>query len=373
MEMGFKFELLKKGSGCNARLGKAATKHGEFITPAFMPVGTQATIKALSPGDLKGVGAEVIVSNTYHLYLRPGQEVIKKLGGLHRFMGWDYPILTDSGGFQVFSLAALRKITEVGVHFQSHIDGSRHFISPEKSIEVQKTLGSDIMMCFDECIPYPASYDYTLNSVEMTGKWAERCKRTERPKGVALFGIIQGGMFGDLRKKSAEATLKIGFDGYAIGGLSVGETKPMMYEMIMETLPFLPEDSPRYLMGVGTPEDLVECAGLGFDMFDCVMPTRNARNGMLFTSKGKIAIKNARYIDDDSPVDENCECYTCKNFSRGYLRHLLIANEILSPRLNTIHNLAYYFTLIREIRKAIYEDRFADFSRRFYELVRPEK
>ncbi|MEW6615929.1 MAG: tRNA guanosine(34) transglycosylase Tgt [Thermodesulfobacteriota bacterium] len=363
--MNFKFDLLKKDSGSNARLGRVRTKHGEFITPAFMAVGTQGAIKSLSPQDLKEVGAEVICSNTYHLYLRPGHEVIRKLGGLHKFMGWDFPILTDSGGFQVFSLAALRKITEEGVYFQSHIDGSRHFISPEKSIEIQETLGSDIMMCFDECVSYPSSYAYTLNSVEMTGKWAERCKSTKRSADSALFGIIQGGMFGDLREKSAESILEVGFDGYAIGGLSVGETRPMMYEMIMKTLPFLPENSPRYLMGVGTPEDLVESIGLGFDMFDCVMPTRNARNGMLFTSKGKVLIKNARYIDDDSPLDDNCHCYTCENFSRGYLRHLLIANEILSPRLNTIHNLTYYFKLINEIRSAIEEDRFTEFRTEF--------
>jgi len=360
--------VLQKDSGSNARLGKATTGHGEFLTPAFMPVGTQATIKSLSPKDLKEVGAEIIASNTYHLYLRPSQEVIGKLGGLHKFMGWGYPILTDSGGFQVFSLAALRKITEEGVYFQSHINGSRHFISPEKSIAIQEVLGSDIMMCFDECIPYPVSYDYTLNSVEMTGRWAERGKKAKGSGDSGLFGIIQGGMFGDLREKSAESILKIGFDGYAIGGISVGETKPMMCEMIMRVLPFLPEDRPRYLMGVGTPEDLVKYTGLGFDMFDCVLPTRNARNGMLFTSKGKIVIKNAQYINDDSPVDETCQCYTCKNFSRGYLRHLLIANEILSPRLNTIHNLTYYFTLIKEMRGAIEEDRFSEFRKNFYEL-----
>ncbi|MFH1624547.1 MAG: tRNA guanosine(34) transglycosylase Tgt [Pseudomonadota bacterium] len=366
--MGYKFDLLKKDSGCSARLGRVTTKHGQFTIPAFMPVGTQATIKSLSPKDLKEVGAQIVSTNTYHLYLRPGHQVIKKLGGLHRFMGWDHPILTDSGGFQVFSLAALRKITEEGVYFQSHIDGSRHFISPEKSVEIQETLGSDIMMCFDECIPYPASHDYALNSVEMTAKWAEICKKTRKSGDAALFGIIQGGMFGDLREKSAESILNIGFDGYAIGGLSVGETKAMMYEIIMRTLPLLPEDSPRYLMGVGTPEDLVEYTGLGFDMFDCVMPTRNARNGMLFTSKGKIAIKNAQYVDDDSPLDENCPCYTCKHFSRGYLRHLFVANEILSSRLNTIHNLTYYFTLISEMREAIAENRFTEFRKKFYEL-----
>ncbi|MFH2011193.1 MAG: tRNA guanosine(34) transglycosylase Tgt [Pseudomonadota bacterium] len=366
--MGYKFNLLKKDSSSHARLGKIRTKHGELTTPAFMPVGTQGTIKSLSPEDLKAVGAEIICSNTYHLYLRPGHEIIKKLGGLHRFMGWDSPILTDSGGFQVFSLSALRKITEDGVHFQSHIDGTRHFISPEKSIEIQEALGSDIIMCFDECIPYPSSYDYTLNSVNMTGKWAERCKIAKRSGESALFGIIQGGMFGDLREKSVESILNIGFDGYAIGGLSVGETRPMMYEIIIKTLPFLPEDSPRYLMGVGTPEDLVESIRLGVDMFDCVIPTRNARNGMLFTSKGKILIKNAQYIDDDSPLDDDCQCYTCRNFSRGYLRHLLVANEILSPRLNTIHNLTYYFTLINEIRDAIEKGRYAEFSNQFYEL-----
>ena len=365
--MGFQFKLLKKEAYSDARLGKVITRHGEFSTPAFMPVGTQATIKSLSPKELDEVGAEIIASNTYHLYLRPGQETIRKLGGLHRFMGWNHPILTDSGGFQVFSLSALRKITKDGVHFQSHIDGSRHFISPEKSIEIQEALGSDIMMCFDECIPYPASYDYALNSVEMTSSWAKRCKNIKRSKGTALFGIIQGGMFKDLREKSAGSILDIGFDGYAIGGLSVGETKSMMHDMVMHTLPFLPKDSPRYLMGVGTPEDLVKYIGLGFDMFDCVMPTRNARNGMLFTSKGKVLIKNAKYFDDGSPLDENCRCYTCKNFSRGYLRHLLMSNELLSPRLNTIHNLTYYFTLIKKAREAILDDRFIEFQKEFYE------
>ena len=365
--MDFHFELKKNDPGSNARLGRVSTRHGEFLTPAFMPVGTQATIKGLSPRELKEVGTEVIASNTYHLYLRPGEKVVEKLGGIHRFMGWSGPILTDSGGFQVFSLAALRKINEEGVEFQSHIDGSRHFISPEKSIEIQETLGSDIMMCFDECVPYPASYDYTLNSVEMTNRWAKRCKSAKSSEDSALFGIIQGGMFEDLREKSAESILDIGFDGYAIGGLSVGETKTMMYEMIMRALPLLPKDSPRYLMGVGTPEDLVKYTELGVDMFDCVMPTRNARNGMLFTSNGKIVIKNARYIDDDSSIDENCRCYTCRNFSKGYLRHLLIANEILSPVLNTIHNLTYYFTLIEEMRRAIEEDRFPQFSKKFYQ------
>ena len=363
--MSFRFHLKKCDSTSHARLGRISTRHGEFTTPAFMPVGTQASIKSLSPRNLKEVGAEIIASNTYHLYLRPGEKVIEKLGGLHGFMGWNNPILTDSGGFQVFSLSALRKITEEGVQFQSHIDGSRHFLSPEKSIEIQETLGADIMMCFDECIPYPASQDYTLNSIEMTSRWAARSKNAKKSEGTALFGIVQGGMFEDLRVKSAESILNIGFDGYAIGGLSVGETKTMMYDMVMQVLPLLPKARPRYLMGVGTPEDLVTYTGLGVDMFDCVMPTRNARNGMLFTSNGKIPIKNARFIDDDSPVDENCPCYTCRNFSRGYLRHLLMANEILSPILNTIHNLTYYFSLIGEMRKAIQEDRFKQFSESF--------
>ncbi len=333
-----------------------------------MPVGTQGTVKALTPANLVEVGAEIILGNTYHLYLRPGHNLIEEMGGLHKFMGWDRPVLTDSGGYQVFSLGELRKITEDGVRFQSHIDGSYHVITPETSISIQESLGSDIMMCFDECPPYSADYDYVKNSLDMTTRWARRCKQSKKNDSGALFGIIQGGMYGNLRKSSAEDIIDIGFDGYAIGGLSVGETKPLMYEMVEVATPLMPDDKPRYLMGVGTPEDLVECVGRGVDMFDCVMPTRNARNGMLFTSSGRVSIKNRRYERDSGPVEEGCRCYTCINFSRAYLRHLYMAKEILSSILNTVHNVHYYISLINNIRKAIEQDSFKDFRKQFYQL-----
>lgn len=331
-----------------------------------MPVGTQGTVKAMTPDMLYKLDAEIILGNTYHLYLRPGHELVKELGGLHKFIGWDRPILTDSGGFQVYSLGKLRKISEEGVRFQSHIDGAYHFLSPELSISIQEDLGADIIMCFDECPPYPATYDYVETSLDMTLRWAKRCKSAKKNAGSALFGIIQGGMFEDLRRRSAEATKEIGFDGYALGGLSVGETKPLMYDTVEATVPFMPEDKPRYLMGVGTPEDLVENVDRGIDMFDCVMPTRNARNGSLFTSSGKLVIKNSRYERDEKPVDESCSCYTCRNFSRAYLRHLFMAKEILSSTLNTIHNLHYYLNLMKEIRLAIEENRFAEYKKAFY-------
>lgn len=363
--MPFRFEVVKKDRTSQARLGRICTEHGEITTPVFMPVGTQASVKSLTPEDLLDLKAEIILCNVYHLYLRPGHEVIKRLGGLHRFMHWELPILTDSGGFQVYSLSNLNKVMNEGVEFQSHLDGSRHFLTPQMAIEIQEALNSDIMMCLDECIPYPASYDYALSALVRTTAWAQKCKETKSKDTQALFGIVQGGMYADLRERSAREIIEVGFDGYALGGVSVGETKALMYEMIDATIPCLPGDKPRYIMGVGTPADLVRCVGSGIDMFDCVLPTRNARNGMLFTSSGKVIIKNARHAEESIPVDEHCDCYTCRNYSRAYLRHLYMAGEILSARLNTIHNLHFYFTLMKEMREAIHEDRFAAFSAAF--------
>lgn len=362
-----KFEVLKREKDSGARLGKITVSHGEINTPVFAPVGTAGIVKTLSKEDLFYVGAEMILCNTYHLFLRPGHELIKRMGGLHKFISWDRPILTDSGGFQVFSLGELRKITEEGVIFQSHLDGGKkHFITPEIAIEIQETLGADIIMTFDECVPYPSTYDYTKTSMEMTTRWASRCREAHKKEGQALFGIVQGGFFQDLRKISANDIVNIGFDGYAIGGLSVGETKPQMYETIDTVMPYLPEDKPRYLMGVGTPEDLIEGVMRGADIFDCVMPTRHARNGSLFTSEGIINIKNAPYTEDEGPIDKNCGCHTCKNYSRAYLRHLFLAKEVSVLRFNTIHNLYYYLNLMKNIREAIREDRFLEFKREFY-------
>ncbi|OGV96932.1 MAG: tRNA guanosine(34) transglycosylase Tgt [Nitrospinae bacterium RIFCSPLOWO2_02_FULL_39_110] len=354
------FKVLHKDKNTNARLGILKTGHGEVATPVFMPVGTQASVKALSPHDLKDNNVEIILGNTYHLYLRPGHDIIKRLGGLQRFIGWDKPILTDSGGFQVFSHSDLRKIREEGVEFKSYIDGSRHFMTPEYSIEIQESLGADIIMTFDEPVPYPSTYEYTLKSTELTARWARRCKERHNKKGQLLFGIVQGGVYEDLRRRSIEDIVGIGFDGYAIGGLSVGEKKCLMYEVAEYTSPLLPFDKPRYLMGVGTPDDIVRCISIGIDMFDCVIPTRNARNGCLFTSDGKVVIKNSKYVSDDNPLDPLCDCYTCRNFSRGYLRHLFVSNEILSYRLNTIHNIHYYMNLIKNIREAIAANRFSE-------------
>ena len=358
----FKFNLLKKDKGSKARLGKIETPHGEVNTPVFMPTGTQATVKSLVPERVAELGAEIVLSNTYHLYLRPGHKIISDMGGLHKFMNWNRPILTDSGGFQVYSLRALRKINDEGIMFQSHIDGSRHFMSPEMVMEIQEALGSDIMMCFDECTPYPVDFNYAEKSLELTVKWARRCKDV-RKSNHALFGIVQGGIYPELRERGVEETAGIGFDGYALGGLSVGEPKEAMYEIVEGTAPILPEDKPRYLMGVGTPQDIVECVGCGIDMFDCVMPTRNARNGMLFTNDGKVVIKNARYRNDDSPLDKLCDCYTCKNYSRAYLRHLFVAKEILATVLNTIHNIRYYMNLMERIREAIRSDNYEVFRK----------
>jgi len=366
---GFRFELLTQDSGSQARRGRMTTRRGVVETPVFMPVGTQGTVKAILPEDLKAEGAQIILANTYHLFLRPGHERIQRLGGLHSFMHWTGPILTDSGGFQVFSLGKLCKISEDGVRFQSHLDGSRQVLTPEVSIAVQEALGADIIMVFDECIPYPSSREYVADSTALSQRWALRSKNARsRRDGAALFGIVQGGMYPDLRRQSAEALVEIGFDGYALGGLSVGEEAERMYEMMDIALPLLPQQCPRYVMGVGTPENLIEGIARGVDMFDCVMPTRNARNGTLFTSFGKISIKQARYADDNGPVDPACGCYVCRNYSRAYLRHLYQSNEILASMLNTRHNLHYYLDLMRQARLAIEQGRFgafrADFHRR---------
>lgn len=349
-----------------ARAGTLRTPRGEIRTPVFMPVGTQATVKSLSPDELKDLGARIILGNTYHLYLRPGSERVSRLGGLHSFMGWDGSILTDSGGFQVFSLARINKIEEDGVVFQSHIDGSRHMIRPETSMEIQMHLGSDIAMCFDECTTYPVAYEYARESMERTVRWARRCKDAHTREDQALFGIVQGSVFMDLREACLEKLVEIGFDGYALGSLSVGESKEQMLEVLETMAPRLPASHPRYLMGVGTPEDLVEGVRLGVDMFDCVMPTRNARNGMLFTSWGSIQIKNSGYAEDRNPIEPGCTCYTCRHFSRAYLRHLFMARELLAYRLNTIHNLHYYLNLMAGMRKAIEQGRFEEWRKEFY-------
>ncbi len=369
--MRFGFELKKKDSS-GARLGRVTTPHGEFTTPVFMPVGTRASVKGMTPEELKEMGVGIILANTYHLFLRPGHELIRDLGGLHRFMHWDGPILTDSGGFQVFSLSEFRKISEEGVYFSSHLDGSRHMLTPERAVEIQEALGADIIMALDECAPYPAELDYVKKSMELTHRWAKRCRDAKKETGQALFGIIQGGMHRELRGESVKAITEIGFDGYAIGGLSVGEEKGLMREMVSFTAERMPEGSPRYLMGVGTPEDLVFGVESGVDMFDCVMPTRNARNGTLFTRRGKLVIKNARYEKDPAPVDEGCGCYACRNYSRAYLRHLFMAGEILASRLNTVHNLYYYTSLMKGMQSAIAGGSFSGFKKEFYSL-RSEK
>jgi queuine tRNA-ribosyltransferase len=358
---------LFKTSGV-ARRGQLTLAHGKVETPAFMPVGTYGSVKAMSPVELREVGAQIVLGNTFHLWLRPGMEVIAAHGGLHRFMGWNGPILTDSGGFQVFSLGALRKITEDGVKFQSPVNGDKCFLSPEESMRIQKVLNSDIVMIFDECTPYPADEKTAGESMRLSLRWAERSKRAHEGNANALFGIVQGGMHEHLRDESLRELERIGFDGYAIGGLSVGEPKEDMLRILQHTAPQLLQDKPRYLMGVGTPEDIVAAVAQGIDMFDCVMPTRNARNGMLFTRHGDIKIKNAQYRMDMRPLDEQCACYTCRNFTRAYLHHLHRIGEILGARLNTIHNLYYYQQLMSEIRAAIEADAFADFVARFRQM-----
>jgi queuine tRNA-ribosyltransferase len=359
------FTHIAKDPASGARLGIIDTPHGGVSTPAFMPVGTQAAVKALTPEQVRVLGAEIILGNTYHLMLRPGHGLIAAMGGLHRFMNWDGPILTDSGGFQIYSLGKLRAMTEEGATFQSHIDGSRHFLSPEKAVEIQEALGSDIMMCLDECIAYPSERPEIERALARTARWAQRCKARRHNEQQALFGIIQGGVDQSLRRRGVEEIVAIGFDGYALGGLSVGEPKELLLDTLAATAPLLPEDRPRYLMGVGTPEDLVEGVYHGIDMFDCVMPTRSARNGLLFTNGEKVVIKNARYREDGSPLDSQCDCYTCQNYSRAYLRHLFVAGEILAMVLNTVHNLRHYLHLMERIRGAIREGRYADFRSRF--------
>lgn len=372
----FEFQLKKESQGTRGRIGEFATTHGRVSTPVFMPVGTQATVKAMTPDELLSIGVQIILSNTYHLYLRPGHERIKRLGGLHRFMNWDRPILTDSGGYQIFSLADLRrKFTDEGVEFQSHLDGgARHMLTPKLAIEIQEALGSDIMMVLDECTPYPSDEAAARKSMELSLRWADECLNARTTEN-ALFGIVQGGMYAQLRREYIEriqgvsstlAPLKC-FDGFAIGGLSVGEPISLMYDMVEVCTESLPAHRPRYLMGVGTPEDLVECIDRGIDMFDCVMPTRHARNGALFTMSGDINIENARFADDVSPIDPECQCDTCRNYSRAYLRHLFLAKEILAARLATLHNLQFYLDLIERALFALKTDSYPKFKRNFLE------
>jgi len=357
------FELIHKDT--KARLGRLRTAHGEVETPCFMPVGTQATVKAISNKELLECGSQAILGNTYHLYLRPGIEVIKKAGGLHKFMGWERPILTDSGGYQVFSLAVLRKLTAEGVEFNSHIDGKKIFLKPEDVIEIQQDLGSDIMMVLDECVHYPATRDYVENSLKLTLDWARRSKKCQKDGGGLLFGIVQGGSYKDLRKICSEELLQIGFDGYAIGGVAVGEPDELISEVTDYTEAFLPKDRPRYLMGVGRPPDIVEAVSHGMDMFDCVVPTRNGRNGQAFTSRGELQLRNATYKEDFTPIDKDCACYACRNHTRGYIRHLFNTEEILGLRLVSLHNIWFYANLMKEIRKAISENTFEYFKKEF--------
>ena len=361
-------EFKLKNTDGNARRGELKFARGIIQTPIFMPVGTYGSVKPLTPEELTGIGAQIILGNTFHLMLRPGTEVIKNHGDLHDFMHWDKPILTDSGGFQVFSLGAMRKITEEGVVFKSPINGSKVFMGPEESMQVQRDLGSDIVMIFDECTPYPATVKETADSMRLSLRWAERSKKAHADNPSALFGIVQGGMYGHLRQESIDGLVDMGFDGYAIGGLSVGEPKEEMMAALDVVHPKMPIDKPRYLMGVGTPEDLVEAVRRGIDMFDCVMPTRNARNGYLFTTTGVVKIRNSQYEFDTKPLDESCACYTCKNYSRSYLRHLDKCKEMLGSRLNTIHNLYYYLKLMQDMRDAIELNDFYSFIEKFYQL-----
>lgn len=363
-----RYELIKTCKQTGARLGIVHTPHGSFETPTFMPVGTQATVKTMSPEELKEMDAGIILSNTYHLWLRPGHEIIQEAGGLHKFMNWDRAILTDSGGFQVFSLSEFRKIEEEGVHFRNHMNGDKLFLSPEKAMEIQNALGSDIMMAFDECPPFPATHEYMKASVERTSRWAERCLQAHaRPGDQGLFGIIQGGEYEDLRRQSAADLVSLDFPGYAIGGLSVGEPKDVMNRVLEFTTPFMPADKPRYLMGVGSPDSLIDGAIRGVDMFDCVLPTRIARNGTLMTSNGRLVVKGAKYARDFGPIDENCDCHVCKNYSRAYIRHLIKAEETFGIRLTSYHNLHFLMNLMKQVRQAIREDRLGDFREEFFE------
>lgn len=356
--MALKFKVIKELDNGLTRAGVLETAHGLVETPVFMPVGTQATVKTMTPEELKDVGAQIILSNTYHLYLRPGHDLVAEAGGLHKFMNWYGPILTDSGGFQIFSLGELRKIKDEGITFRSHIDGSSHFMSPEKAMEVQRALGSDICMAFDECAPYPCSEEDAEDAVRRTTLWAERCARVEMQEHQNIFGIIQGNVYRHLRERSAKEISALDFPGYAIGGLSVGEPKPLMYEVLDYTVPLMPREKPRYLMGVGSPDCLVEGIRRGVDMFDCVLPTRIARNGTVYTTEGRITVRNAAFARDLSPLDQECSCYTCSHYSRAYIRHLLNVNEVLGIRLTTIHNLYFIISLVKRLREAILEGTF---------------
>ncbi|MGE5379558.1 MAG: tRNA guanosine(34) transglycosylase Tgt [Methylocystaceae bacterium] len=362
----FKFEVTKEGVGCRGRLGVLTTPHGKVNTPIFMPVGTQATVKTMTPEELYEIGCGIILANTYHLYLRPGHKLIEQAGGLHRFMNYQRPMLTDSGGFQVFSLTKLRKINDEGVRFNSHIDGSAHFFTPELVMEIEQALGADIAMCFDECAPYPCDHQYADVARERTRQWAKRCKAAHHQEDQALFGIIQGSVYEDLRRQSARELADLDFPGYGIGGLSVGEPKNLMYENLEIMDEELPRNKPRYLMGVGAPEDLVEGVARGVDMFDCVLPTRLARHGTAFTSHGNLSIKNQAYFDQFVPLDENCDCYVCQNYTRAYLRHLFKAGEILALRLLSYHNIFVLTRLMEQISEALELDRFSQFYHQFY-------
>ena len=365
MEPSVTYELLHIDKTTGARRGVVHTPHGDIQTPIFMPVGTQATVKSMTVEELKENGAQIILSNTYHLYLRPGERIVKEAGGLHNFMRWDRPILTDCGGFQVFSLSDLRTITEDGVEFKSHLDGSKHFFSPEKVMQIEEDLGADIIMSFDECCPYPSTYEYTKNSMERTTRWAKRCKEAHKTE-QALFGIIQGGFYEDLREKSAKDLIELDFPGYAIGGISVGEPKEEFIKMLKFTTPLMPANKPRYLMGVGTPDYLLEAAMAGIDMCDCVLPTRIARNGTAMTSHGKVVVRNANYAEDFTPLDPECDCYTCRNYTRAYIRHLVKCNEILGVRLLSIHNIKFLTNLMERVRMEIENDNLANFVKEFY-------
>jgi queuine tRNA-ribosyltransferase len=365
----FDFKIVKKDEKSSARAGSLSTPHGEINIPVFMPVGTQASIKTLCSKEMEDLGAELILGNTYHLYLRPGYRLIERAGGLHTFMSWKKPMLTDSGGYQVFSLNPLAKVTEEGVNFKSYIDGSSHHFTPEKVIEIQHSLGADIIMPLDECVPYPSSYPFTRRATEFTMDWAKRSKfeheKNEKKEKQTLFGIIQGGIYPNLRELCASFMVDLDFSGVALGGLSVGEPKDMRLEIIEQTIKYIPEDRPRYIMGVGTPEDIVEGVSLGVDMFDCVLPTRNARNGTVFTRKGKMIIKAARYAEDFTPIDKNCSCLACRNYSRAYIRHLFQSGEIAGLRLATIHSLHFYLSLMREIRESIIQGIFTEWRKDF--------
>ena len=366
--MAITFKVVHTDPNSGARAGILTTPHGEIKTPVFMPVGTLGTVKAMTPEELRDLNAQIILANTYHMYLRPGSDIVRRADGLHRFMHWDGPILTDSGGVQVFSLGALRKITEEGVEFRSHIDGSKHFLTPEKSIAIQEDLGSDIMMCFDECVHYGADHEYTRKSMEMTHRWAKRCKDAQKyPEKQAIFGIIQGGMYKDLRTESAQVMSEMDFPGYSIGGLSVGEPKEEMIDLLYHTTSLMPWDKPRYLMGVGTPDYLLETVASGMDMADCVIPTRLARHGTIITHTGMLSVRNAQFKEDFSAPDPDCDCYTCANYSRAYLRHLFQCGEILASRLASIHNIRFLLKLMEEAREAILEDRFLEYKNSFNE------